>query len=183
MRHKCGMIQIYTGDGKGKTTAAIGLAIRAKGNDLKVCWISFHKDIENFYSEFKILKKIGIDVFAYAKYCPFLNPFKSEDVLTKNARNDCLKAVKFIKEEIYNRDYDVLILDEILISLREGYLNISEIFDLINSKPNAVELVLTGRCNDKELKELIKSADYVSKIEKIKHPYDKGIERRKGIEY
>ncbi len=178
-----GLTHIYTGDGKGKTTAAIGLAVRAKGNNLRVCWISFHKDIEKFYSEFKILKGIGVDVFAYAKYCKVLNPFKSEDELAKNARRDCPEGVKFIGEEIYPKNYDLLILDEILISLRDGYLNISEILDLLNSKPETLELILTGRCPDEKLKELIEIVDYVSKIEKVKHPYDNGTERRKGIEY
>ncbi|OQX20285.1 MAG: hypothetical protein BWK75_04960 [Candidatus Altiarchaeales archaeon A3] len=178
-----GLTHIYTGDGKGKTTSAIGLAVRAEGNNLRVCWISFHKDIEKFYSEFKILGGIGVDVFAYAKYCKVLNPFKSEDELVKNARRDCMEGVKFISREIYKKNYDLLILDEILISLREGYLKEDEIYGLLNSKPKTLELILTGRCPDEKLKGIIEIVDYVSKIEKVKHPYDKGIERRTGIEY
>jgi len=183
-----GLIHIYTGDGKGKTTAAIGLAVRAKAHHLNVCWIAFHKVFEKSpYSEgeYKILKGIGIKFYNFVKYCKYKNPYKSEEELFEHARNDCLNAVKFIKEKIYNynENYDILILDEILISLREGYLNVHEILDLLNSKPKTVELILTGRCSDEKLKEIIEVADYVSKIEKIKHPFDKGIKKRKGIEY
>ncbi len=183
-----GLTHIYTGDGKGKTTAAIGLAVRAKARNLNVCWISFHKALEKpLYSEgeYKILKEIGIELYNFVKYCEFKNPYKSEEELFEHERKDCLNAIKFIKEKIYthSENYDILILDEILISLREGYLNVHEILDLVNSKPKTLELIITGRCSDEKLKEIIEVVDYVSKIEKIKHPFDKGIERRKGIEY
>ncbi len=181
-----GLTHIYTGDGKGKTTSSIGLAVRAKANHLNVCWISFHKALEKPpYSEgeYKILKKIGIELYNFVKYCKFENPYKSEEELFEHTRKDCLNAIKFIREKIYQENYDILILDEILISLREGYLNVHEILDLLNSKPKTLELILTGRCSDEKLKEIIEVADYASKIEEIKHPFDKGIERRKGIEY
>lgn len=181
-----GLIHIYTGDGKGKTTSAVGAAVRARARNLKVCWISFHKDIKNPpYSEgeYKILKQIGVELHNFAGYCSFNNPYKSKEELFEHARKDCLSAIKFIKEKIYNNDYDILILDEILISLREAYLNVNEIIDLINSKPETMELILTGRCSDEKLKKIIEIADYVSEIKKIKHPFNKGVERRKGIEY
>ncbi len=181
-----GLTHIYTGDGKGKTTAAIGLAVRARSHNLNVCWISFHKDIEKPpYSEgeYKILKETGTELYNFVKYCEFENPYKSEEELFERTRKDCLNTIKFIKEKIYPKNYDLLILDEILISLRDGYLNISEILDLLNSKPETLELILTGRCPDEKLKDIIKVANYVSKIEKVKHPYDNGTERRKGIEY
>lgn len=177
-----GLIHIYTGDGKGKTTSAIGLAIRAISHNLKVCWVSFHKDIEKFQGEYKILKEIGIKFYNFVKYCEFENPFKTKEELFENARKECLYAIKFIKEKIYH-NYDFLVLDEILVSLREGYLNANEILDLLNSKPKKLELILTGRCHDEKLKEIIEIADYVNKIEKIKHPFDDGIEGRKGVEY
>lgn len=183
-----GLIHIYTGNGKGKTTAAIGLSVRARAHNLNVCWISFHKDIEKPpYSEgeYKILKEIGVELHNFAGYCPFNNPYKSEEELFEHARKDCLNAIKFIKEKIYGYDenFDILILDEILISLREGYLNVNEILDLLNSKPKTLELILTGRCSEEKLKEIIEVADYVSEIKKIKHPFSKGVGRRKGIEY
>ncbi|NCN64775.1 MAG: cob(I)yrinic acid a,c-diamide adenosyltransferase [Candidatus Altiarchaeum hamiconexum] len=186
MNKSKGLIHIYTGDGKGKTTAAIGLAIRAKAHNLNVCWISFHKDIEKPpYSEgdYKILKETGINMYNFVKYCEIESPYKDKKELFEHAGSECINAVNFIKEKMDSENYDVLVLDEILISLREGYLSDNEIIDLLNSKPETTELILTGRCSEEKLKKIIEVADYVSKIEKIKHPYNIGVERRKGIEY
>jgi len=180
---KTGLIHIYTGDGKGKTTGAIGMAIRAKAHNLNVCWVSFHKNLEKYYGEYKILRDMGIEIYNPVKYCKLENPYKNEYELFKHMREDCVNAVKFIKEKIYPKNFDLLILDEILISLREGYLNVDEVLDLIVSKPKNLELTLTGRCTDEKLNKIIEVADYVSRIEKIKHPFDKGVARRKGIEY
>lgn len=179
-----GLVHIYTGNGKGKTSAALGLVMRAKGHNLNVCWVSFHKHHSTnfYYGEYKILKQIGVDVFRFVKYCKIHNPYKSEQEFIENARKDCLDAIKFITEKIYKNNYDVIVLDEILISLREGFLNEDEIINLIKTKPEKSELILTGRCDEK-LNKIINFADYVSNIESVKHPYDKKIERRKGIEY
>lgn len=176
MTHK-GLIHIYTGDGKGKTTAALGLAIRARGHGLKVAYIYFHKDPKRWdYGEHKILRKIGVDTFGFAKRHPHfyrkLNPDK--------IRKECLKGLKFI-ESLYNtKKYNMIILDEINISLRDGFLKKEELLNIMKTKPRGLELVLTGR-GAKE--EVIRYADLVSKIEKIKHPHDLGIQRRIGIEY
>lgn len=172
-----GLIQVYTGDGKGKTTASIGLAVRAKGQGLKVCFIYFHKEPRRWrYGEYNILKKLGIDIFGFAKKHPhFYKNIKNEDV-----RKECLKGLRFIKKIYQEKKYDLLILDEVLISLRDGYIKEEEILEILDSKPENLELVLTGRYITKEI---IRKADYVSEIKKIKHPFDKGIEGRKGIEY
>ena len=172
-----GLIQVYTGDGKGKTTAAVGLACRACSNKLKVCYIFFHKDCKKWsYGEHKALRKLGVKIYGYAKKHPHFYKTTNKEALGK----DCQKALKFIKR-IYNKDfYEVLILDEILISVRDGFLKEKELFEILDSKPERLELVLTGRGASKKM---IKKADLVSWIKKIKHPYDKGIKSRKGIEY
>lgn len=172
-----GLIQVYTGNGKGKTTAALGLAVRARGHGLKVAFIHFHKDPKRWgYGEHGILKKIGVDTFGFADKHPHfykkLNPCE--------IRKECLKGLKFI-ESIYNKKkYNMIIIDEINISLRDGFLKKEELLKIMKTKPQNVELILTGRGATKEV---IKNADLVSRIEKVKHPYDSGIRRRIGIEY
>jgi cob(I)alamin adenosyltransferase len=171
-----GLIEVYTGDGKGKTTAVIGLACRAIGHNLKVCYIYFHKNPERWgYGEFKILEKIGIDVFGFAKEHPYFDKVEKEKL-----REECLKGIKFIKKIYKEKKYDVIICDEILISLRDGFLKEEEIIKIMEKKPENVELVLTGRIATEKI---IEKADLVSEIKKIKHPYDKGIKSREGIEY
>lgn len=172
-----GLVQIYTGDGKGKTTAAVGLAVRARGHGLRVCYIYFHKDPEKWgYSEHAVLKKIGIDVIGFARKHPCCDRKTNIEYI----RKDCLKGLDFVKEVYRQKKYDLLILDEINISLRDGFLKTDEIMPILTEKPANLELVLTGRGASQKL---IKLADLVSRIQKIKHPYDRGVKRREGIEY
>ena len=172
-----GLIQIYTGDGKGKTTAALGLAIRAHSHGLRVCYIYFHKNPEKWgYSEHVALEKVGIDVFGFAKRHPFCDKGTS----TEDIRKDCLKGLDFIKKMYTRKKYDLLILDEINISLRDGFLKTEEVVPILMEKPENLELVLTGRGAPQKL---IRLADLVSRVQKVKHPYDKGIKGREGIEY
>lgn len=174
---KKGLIQVYTGDGKGKTTAAVGLAVRARGHNLKVCYTYFHKDPKRWnYGEHKILKKIGVDVFGFAER----HPHFYKDIRPGEMRKECLKGLEFIKKVYQEKRYDLLILDEINISLRDGFLREKEVVDIIRAKPEKLELVLTGRGATKRI---IEKADLVSRIEKVKHPYDAGVQRKKGVEY
>jgi len=172
-----GLVQVYTGDGKGKTTAAIGLACRARGHNLKVCYVSFQKDPEKWgCGEHKVLKKLGVDVFGFAKKHPhFYKNIDPDDI-----RRECLKGVEFIKKIYQEKKYDVLILDEINIALCNGFLKEKEILDLMEKKPKNLELVLTGR---NATKKIMEKADLVSEVKKTKHPYDSGVKGRKGIEY
>ncbi|MFA5144551.1 MAG: cob(I)yrinic acid a,c-diamide adenosyltransferase [Candidatus Omnitrophota bacterium] len=174
---KNGLIHIYTGDGKGKTTTAVGLACRARAHDLKVCYIYFHKDPEKWgYGEHKSLKKLGVDIFGFAEK----HPHFYKDVTKSQVRVECLKGLEFIKKAYKKNRYDLLILDEILVSLREGFLVEKEVLSILSSKPKDLELVLTGRG---PVKKIIGKASLVSHIKKIKHPYDSGIRARKGVEY
>lgn len=174
---KKGLVQIYTGEGKGKTTAAVGLACRARGHNFKVCYIYFHKSAGNRnYGEHKILKKMGVDVFGFARQCPRFR----KNAIPAEIRGECLEGVKFIKKIYEENNYDILILDEINISCREGFLKAPEILDIIKSRPGNMELILTGRGASKKI---LENADLVSEIKNVKHPYKKGIKSRKGIEY
>ena len=171
-----GLIEVYIGDGKGKTTAVIGLICRAIGHNLNVCYIYFHKNPEKWgYGEFKVLKKIGVNTFGFAKEHPHFNKVEKEKL-----REECLKGIEFIKKIYKEKKYDIVICDEILISLRDGFLKEEEILEIMEEKPENIELILTGRYATEKI---IKKADLVSEIKKIKHPYDKGIKSRKGIEF
>lgn len=172
-----GLIHIYTGDGKGKTTAAIGLATRALGGGLSVLYVSFHKCPEKYgYTEMDSLKKLGATVINRAKGHPNLDNLIDPEINSCEAQEGVEEILALIKEE----KYDLLIMDEILISVRDNYVSEELLINFISSKPEELELVLTGRGATEKLIEL---ADYVSCIEKIKHPFDKGISSRKGIEF
>jgi len=174
---KKGLIQVYTGDGKGKTTAALGLACRARGQDLEVCYVCFHKNPKKRKrGEFEILKKIGASIYGFAEETICGEKSINEDEI----RDDCLKGLRFIKDIFKENKYDVLILDEINISVREGFLKEKEVLALLDSKPARLELILTGRDASANI---VKKADLVSEIKKIKHPYDTGEKARQGIEW
>lgn len=170
-----GLIEVYCGDGKGKTTAAIGLAIRAISHRCKVCFIIFFKPRDIFeQGQGRVLRKLGIEVHN-------LIPVKLHSyrkIGFEKGRKKFLKALSFI-EEISQKDYDLLILDEMNIVLREGYLKEKEILRFLEKKPKRLEIVFTGRGAPQWL---IERADLVSEIRKIKHPFDQGIKEREGID-
>ncbi|MFH1202257.1 MAG: cob(I)yrinic acid a,c-diamide adenosyltransferase [Candidatus Omnitrophota bacterium] len=167
------MIQIYTGDGKGKTTAALGLAIRAAGAGLKVYIGQFLKG--RTYCELESLEKIkNIKIERFGRTC-FIKkrPTKKDLELAK-------RGFKKIEEIICKGCYDLVILDEINIAVSLGLLELGQLLRLIKKTPGDVELVLTGRYAHPEI---IKVADLVSEIKDIKHYYEKGVKARRGIEY
>ncbi len=172
-----GLIHIYTGDGKGKTTSAVGLGIRALGHGLKVCYTYFHKRPEKYgYTEINQLEKLGAKIYGFAKGHPFCNKELKAETLEKEFN----EAIKTLQNEVINGEYDLLIMDEILISVRDGYLPEEKLIDFIKGKPKNLELVMTGRGATEKVMEL---ADYISNMTKVKHPYDRDITSRKGVEY
>ena len=168
-------MQIYTGDGKGKTTAAVGQAVRARGRGLNVCVIQFLKKNDSS-GEQGVLRKMGIDIKCFGGDYAFRKLMQKE---TKKAKEFFKKIMDGIISEIEQKHYDLVILDEINILVKKGLLNKKEVMNLIKNKPQNTELVLTGRGADKEIIEL---SDLVTECVKIKHPYDKKIKARKGIE-
>lgn len=168
-----GYIQVYTGNGKGKTTAAIGLAIRAIGAGLNVYIGQFIKSKD--YSEHITLKEYLpiLTLEVYGRGC-FING-KPEDIDIKLA-NDGLERAK---EIIYGQKHHLVILDEINIALNLGLIDKNKVLDMLHNKPSEVEIVLTGRYADKEIIEI---ADLVTEMREVKHYYSKGILARDGIE-
>jgi cob(I)alamin adenosyltransferase len=175
-----GYIQIYTGNGKGKTTASLGLAMRALGRNWKVLLIMFTKGGDN-YGELvsfrnlspKIknnltIKQAGLDRIVYAKN------IKEED------NQEIKKGWEFAKKAIMENKYQLIILDEINIAIDLKIIDIDEVVEVLKNKPTNMEIVMTGRNANKKAIEI---AHLVSKIEPIKHYWDIGIKARKGIEY
>lgn len=175
--NKTGLIHVYTGEGKGKTTAAVGLAIRAFGHGFTVVYASFHKDPDKYgYNEINVLRKLGIKVFNFARYHKLCNVAGPAEESVMNV----VEGLAFLKKYINDNYVELLILDEINISVRDGYLDEDVLIDFLKSKPSYTEVVCTGRGAGKRL---INIADYVSVVEKVKHPFDKKIYAREGIEY
>jgi len=174
---KKGLIQVYTGTGKGKSTAAIGQAARAAGHGFKVGFVSFFKDPEAFgYGEYKSLKKLGIETFLLARKHPhFYKELNPDDVC-----QECRQGLDFIRQLFQDPSWDMLILDEINIAVRDGFLGEKDVLALLEAKPAKLELVLTGRAVTEKIME---KADLVSEVREVKHPYRQGIKSRAGIEY
>jgi len=167
------MIQIYTGNGKGKTTAAMGLALRAAGAGFNVYIGQFAKG--RCYNEIKALKKIGnIKVEQFGRRC-FIK--KSPEKIDKQM---ALAGVKRLNEIIGKGMYRVVILDEINIAVKLGLIPLRDLLKLIKDTPKNIELVLTGRYAHPKI---IKLADLVSQIKEVKHYYVKGVKARRGIEF
>lgn len=174
-RLKKGLVQVYTGDGKGKTTAALGLALRAIGHGFSVYMIQFLKGSMTT-GEFKmakrlspnlIIKPMGRNVLVDSK-----RPAKIDEDLAK-------RALGLARKIIMGGDYDIVILDEVNMAVHMGLILVEDLLELIQQKPSHVELVLTGRYAKPEI---LKRADLVTEMRNVRHYYDKGIGARRGIE-
>jgi cob(I)alamin adenosyltransferase len=179
MAKNTGKIQIYTGDGKGKTTASLGLAIRAIGSGLKVAIIYFDKG-GDYYNERKILDTLedkGLKYLAFGMPRMMDKRFRFENIPA-----DLVEAQKALKqaENFMKEDLDMLILDEINTTVRTELLKIEEIINLVKQKPAELELILTGRYCPQEILEF---ADLITEMKPLKHYSDTGLDARKGIEY
>ena len=171
-----GLIHIYHGDGKGKTTCATGLAVRCAGGGGKVLYYQFLKNGSS--GEINILKNISnITVMeGYEKIKFSFLMTEEEERETKEYYGNKLKE---ISEKISIEDYQLLVLDEVLHAVNKGYIELEELLDFIKNKPEKLEVVLTGRDPKEELLEI---ADYVTEMKKIKHPFDRGVASRHLIE-
>jgi len=176
-----GLVQIYTGDGKGKTTAAFGLALRAAGQGNKVLIYQFLKPSSLDIGERFALQLGAVRIRVEALDVPWdmAKSFKDEQaVITMKAAIS--ESLQRIAETAEKRFYDVLILDEIVYCLSKGLAKLEDIKNIIDKKDPAVEIVLTGRGATKEL---IAMADLVTEMKNVKHPFDKGITSRRGIDF
>ena len=189
-----GYVQVYTGNGKGKTTAALGITMRAAGAGMKVAFIQFMKALG--YSEQKILptlpgvtwKTLGKpffiakagsiseeDLAAYGDACVVFEEGNPPEDYVKMIRDGFEEARKMV----LSGEYDMVVLDEINCAMYFELLDVEDVLDLIRNKPIHTELILTGRCAPEEI---IEAADLVTEMREIKHYYNEGVQARRGIE-
>ncbi|MCI8852029.1 MAG: cob(I)yrinic acid a,c-diamide adenosyltransferase [Lachnospiraceae bacterium] len=172
---KKGLLHIYCGDGKGKSTAAVGLAVRAAGSGLRVLFCQCMKDGTS--GEVSMLQKLGIP------YCCCQEKFGFFWNMTEEQKEQAAHAYTHLFEDAARRaeeeGLDLLIVDEFMSAYNHGLIYQKTALEFLKNRPQSLEVVLTGRDPSPELLEL---ADYVSEIRKVKHPYDRGISARKGIE-
>lgn len=170
-----GLIELFTGNGKGKTTAALGIAIRALGHSLKVHIVFFMKG-EFPYGEQKVLSRLpGLSYERFGSL-DFVDPCHVKEEEKIQAHEAFESARKALNSDLY----DVVILDEVLVASAWGLIKVEDVAGLIREKPERIDLVLTGRYADPRLVEL---ADLVTEMKEVKHPYKKGQLSRQGIDF
>jgi len=173
MENNKGYIHLYTGNGKGKTTAAIGLSIRAVGAGMKVYFAQFVKGQP--YSELISLKRFPeIKICQFGLDCFIINNPTDKDIIA--AQN----GLKKVSEAIKSNYYDMIILDEICIAIHYDLISIDDVVKVINLRNENTEIILTGRYAPEQL---IDIADLVTEMKEIKHYYNRGIVARRGIEF
>lgn len=172
-RHNEGCIQIYTGNGKGKTTAAIGLAIRAAGYGMKTYIGQFMKG--RHYGELTALRDHPcITIEQYGD----VDCVRREEMTQKHV-DQAQQGLKQARKAIHSRQYDIIILDEVNVAVWFDLITAEEVIELLNERPKNVEFILTGRCAPEAFLEM---ADLVSDVKEIKHYYNRGVLARTGIE-
>lgn len=167
-----GLVHIYTGDGKGKTSSATGLTVRCAGYGKKIKIYQFLKATPS--GELDSLKELGIDVFRINTCEKFYYDMTEEEKSTTT--KEILNSLK----SLFDDSYDLVVLDEILCTVNNKIISVDDLINIIKAKPRNTELVLTGRNMPDEL---LDYADYVSEIKCVKHPYNKGIDARCGIDF
>jgi cob(I)alamin adenosyltransferase len=175
-----GLLILNTGDGKGKTTAAIGTMVRAAGRGLKCAMVQFMKSKTDRYGEHESLERLGIEVITMGAGFTWDTQDKTVDIRTSE------ETWSLCIEKMRSQEYDLLVFDELLYVLSYGFLDVdavlSEIADIRKDQPH-LHLILTGRNVDNALQKVIDSADLVTEMREIKHPFNAGIYAQQGIEF
>ena len=175
---KNGLTIVYTGKGKGKTTAALGIALRATGYKKKICMIQFIKGSWH-YGEMESSKRLEPEFEMVAIGKGFVGII--DDKSPKEDHQKIAKeAIKISSEKIQSGKYDIIILDEVNYAVNLNLISLADVLDLIKSKPQNVDLVLTGNYAKEEV---IEAADLVTEMKEIKHPFQKGIKAKEGIDF
>jgi len=191
MARKEGLVHVLTGDGNGKTTSAIGIAVRAASRGMKVAFIQFLKG--GLSSEVPSLEKLGVTVVSGTKHCPRQREHAAQlkekghiafcrDCFVINGmdRMLVLGAFEKAKKMCASGEYGLVVLDEIFWAMKEGLVNEADVLALLKSRAQNCEIILTGRGATRAIEE---ASDYVTHVKKEKHPFDKGIISRCGIDY
>ncbi|MDC0208415.1 cob(I)yrinic acid a,c-diamide adenosyltransferase [Nitrosopumilus sp.] len=175
---KNGLTIVYTGKGKGKTTAALGIALRATGYKKKICMIQFIKGSWH-YGEMESSKRLEPEFEMVAIGKGFVGII--DDKSPKEDHQEIAKeAIRISNEKIQSGKYDIVVLDEINYAVNLNLISLDDVLDVIKSKPENVDLVLTGNYAKEEV---IEAADLVTEMKEIKHPFQKGIKAKEGIDF
>ena len=170
-----GIVQVFTGNGKGKTSAALGAVLRALGHNLRVYIVFFMKG-KYPYGEFSILSKLpNVEVASFGLRC-LIDPANINPDEIEQAK----LALAAARTALLGGNYDLVVLDEVNVAVHFKLIELDDVVQLINDRPQNVDLILTGRYADARVIEL---ADLATEMVKLKHHYDKGVKARKGIEY
>jgi len=169
-----GLVVLNTGNGKGKTTAALGILMRAWGRGMKVVMLQFIKASHHRFGEHKAAEKMGVEVIPMGRGFTWLS--KDLDRDKAMARACWEEAVR----RLHSGEYDIVVLDEITYPIRYGWLDVGEVIDALASRPPHVHVVLTGRNAPQEL---VDFADLVTEMREVKHPFKQGIRAQPGLEY
>ena len=175
---KNGLTIVYTGKGKGKTTAALGIALRATGYKKKICMIQFIKGSWH-YGEMESSKRLEPEFEMVAIGKGFVGIIDDESP-KEDHQKIAKEAIRISNEKIQSGKYDIVILDEINYAVNLNLISLDDVLDLIKSKPENVDLVLTGNYAKEEV---IEVADLVTEMKEIKHPFQKGIKAKEGIDF
>jgi cob(I)alamin adenosyltransferase len=171
-----GLVQVFTGEGKGKTTAALGTVLRAAGHGFNISVIFFIKghSPQGEYKTLASLPNVKVASFGLRQF------IHKNNVINPAEKAEAQAALATAREDITSGEFDLVLLDEINVAIYFNLLDVRDVLQLIKDRPSSVELILTGRKADEKI---IAAADLVTEMVKIKHPYDKGIKARKGIEF
>lgn len=173
-KHSKGLVIINTGKGKGKTTAALGLLLRAWGHDMKVIMLQFVKKSTANFGEHRAARRIGIEVIPQGAGFTFGGKNEAEN------KRLSIEQWKRAQELINSGNYQIVALDEFTYPLKYGWLSVTEAISTLSKRPENVHVIITGRDAPPEL---IDFADLVTEMKEIKHPLKKGIKAQKGIEF
>ncbi len=169
-----GLVIINTGNGKGKTTAALGVLFRAWGRGMKVCMLQFIKAKTANWGETRAAKKLGVEIIPMGDGFTWL----SEDI--EKDKMMARQCWDLCKEKILGGEYDIVILDEMTYVLSYGWLPVDEVIETLKQRPEGMHVIITGR---NAVPELVEYADMVTEMNEIKHPYRQGIQAQRGIEF
>ncbi|MFO8010454.1 MAG: cob(I)yrinic acid a,c-diamide adenosyltransferase [Dehalococcoidia bacterium] len=170
-----GLVQVLTGNGRGKTTAALGTVLRAVGQGLRVHIVHFMKGTYPYGEQRALTYLPGVTVSRFGKL-DFCDPSNIQE----DERNEARRALEDAREAIRSGEYDLVVLDEVNIASGWGLIPVTDVVELIRRKPEKIELILTGRYADEKI---IEAADLVTEMVEVKHPYQQGIKARQGFEY
>ena len=168
------LVLVYTGDGKGKTSSALGVTMRAWGRGWKVCWLQFIKSKTSHFGETRAAEAMGIEMLALGDGFTWLSEDIEKDIKLAH------EAWELAKQKIGSAQYDLVVLDEVTYPITYGWLKVDEVIETLRDRPENVHIILTGR---DAAPELVEFADLVTEMREVKHPFQQGIKAQPGIDF